>query len=132
MLELARLLYPIRCAHDRGACGAHPAYPPACPGGSMQRLRPLLAGIALVVLACLGMGAAAAAPRPPANQKLLAMAAGSFVDSVGVNLAPADAAAGWALAQRLEAAGIRHVTGPAATRPPHPATGGPRGPGGGS
>src|SRR5512132_1300479 len=102
----------------------HPAYPPACPGGSMQRLRPLLAGIALVVLACLGMGAATAAPRPPANQKLLAMAAGSFVDSVGVNLAPADAAAGWALAQRLEAAGIRHVRGPAATGPDDPALAG--------
>ena len=28
----------------------------------MPRLRPLLAGIALVVLACLGTGAAAAAP----------------------------------------------------------------------
>src|SRR4029450_794815 len=114
MLELARLLYPIRCAHDSGACGAHPAYPPACPGGSMQRLRPLLAGIALVVLACLGMGAATAAPRP-ANQKLLAMAAGSFVDSVGVNLAPADAAAGWAAAPRLATAGLPPVTGPAAT-----------------
>ena len=87
----------------------------------MQRLRPLLAGIALVVLACLGTGAAAAAPRLPANQKLLAMAAGSFVDSVGVNLAPADAAAGWALAQRLEAAGIRHVREPAATGPDDPA-----------
>src|SRR5512132_1436739 len=99
----------------------HPAYPPACPGGSMQRLRPLFAGIARVVLACLGMGAATAAPRPPANQKLLAMAAGSFLDSVGVNLAPADAAAGWALAQRLEEAGIRHVRGPAATGPDDPA-----------
>ena len=43
------------------------------------------------------------------------------MDSVGVNLAPAGAAAGWALAQRLEAAGIRHVRGPAATGPDDPA-----------
>jgi hypothetical protein len=91
----------------------------------MPRLRPLLAGIALVVLACLGTGAAAAAPTraatAPAGQKLLAMAAGSFVDSVGVNLAPADAATGWALAQKLEAAGIRHVRGPAGSGPDDPA-----------
>jgi len=93
----------------------------------MPRLRPLLAGIALVVLACLGTGAAAAAPgaaTAPATQKVPAMAAGAFVDSVGVNLAPADAAAGWALAQRLEAAGIRHVRGPAATGPDDPALAG--------
>jgi hypothetical protein len=43
------------------------------------------------------------------------------VDSVGVNLAPAGAAAGWSLAQRLEAAGIGHVRGPAATGPDDPA-----------
>jgi hypothetical protein len=48
------------------------------------------------------------------------MAAGAFVDSVGVNLAPGDAAAGWAMGQRLEAAGIRHVRGPAATGPDDP------------
>ena len=89
----------------------------------MPRLRPLLAGIALVLLACLGTAAAAAAPRAavPAGQKVPAIAAGAFVDSVGVNLAPAGAAAGWALAQRLEAAGIRHVRGPAATGPDDPA-----------
>jgi hypothetical protein len=89
----------------------------------MPRLRPLLAGIALVLLACLGTGAAAAAPSAaaPAGQKVPAIAAGAFVDSVGVNLTPAGAAAGWSLAQRLEAAGIRHVRGPAATGPDDPA-----------
>jgi hypothetical protein len=91
----------------------------------MPRLRPLLAGIALVVLACLGTGAVAAAPTPgataPAGRQLLAMAAGSFVDSVGVNLAPDGAAAGWALAQKLDAAGIRHVRGPAGSGPDDPA-----------
>ena len=89
----------------------------------MPRLRPLLAGIALVLLACLGTAAAAAAPSAavPAGQKVPAITAGAFVDSVGVNLAPAGAAAGWALAQRLEAAGIRHVRGPAATGPDDPA-----------
>jgi hypothetical protein len=89
----------------------------------MPRLRPLLAGMALVLLACLGTGAAAAAKPPaavPAAEKQLAMAAEAFVDSVGVNLAPGDAAAGWAAAQRLEAAGIRHVRGPAATGPDDP------------
>jgi hypothetical protein len=80
----------------------------------MRRLRPLLAGMALVLLACLGTGAAAASP-PPAATEELAMAAGAFVDSVGVNLAPGDAAAGWAQADRLRAAGIRHARGPAAT-----------------
>jgi hypothetical protein len=89
----------------------------------MPRLRPLLAGIALVLLACLGTGAAAAARSAavPATHKVPALAAGAFVDSVGVNLAPADDAAGWALAQRLEAAGIRHVRGPAASGPDDPA-----------
>jgi hypothetical protein len=91
----------------------------------MQRLRPLLAGIALVVLACLGTGATAAArPRAaaaPQADRQLAMAAGAFVDSVGVNVAPADAAAGWAVAQRLQAAGIGHVRAPAATEPGDPA-----------
>ena len=59
----------------------------------MPRLRPLLAGIALVLLACLGTGAAAAAPSAavPATHRVPAMAAGAFVDSVGVNLAPAGA-----------------------------------------
>src|SRR5918994_1973718 len=90
----------------------------------MPRLRPLLAGIALALLACLGTGAAATARPPAAAQpagKQLAMAAGAFTDSVGVNVAPGDAAAGWAIAQRLEAAGIRHVRGPAATGPDDPA-----------
>src|SRR5215203_380184 len=85
----------------------------------MPRLRPLLAGIALVLSACLGTAAPSAAA--PAGQKVPAIAAGAFVDSVGVNLAPAGAAAGWALAQRLEAAGIRNVRGPAATAPDDPA-----------
>ncbi|HEV3462665.1 MAG TPA: hypothetical protein VG846_01655, partial [Actinomycetota bacterium] len=84
-----------------------------------------MAGIALVVLACLGTGATAAArPRvaaAPQADRQLAMAAGAFVDSVGVNVAPAGAAAGWALAQRLQAAGIRHVRAPAATGPDDPA-----------
>ena len=59
----------------------------------MPRLRPLLAGSALVLLACLGTGAAAAAKPPaavPALEKQPAMAAGAFLDSVGVNLAPGD------------------------------------------
>ena len=49
------------------------------------------------------------------------MAAGAFTDSVGVNVPTGDAAAGWAVAQRLQAAGIRHVRGPAATGPDDPA-----------
>jgi hypothetical protein len=89
----------------------------------MPRLRPLLAGILLVLLACLGTGAAAA-PGQPAGGEELATSAGAFVDSVGVNLQPADARAGWALAERLEAAGIRHVRGPAATGPDDPALAG--------
>ena len=68
----------------------------------MPRLRPLLAGMALVLLACLGTGAAGAATAPPGWTEEPAMAAGAFVDSVGVNAAPGDAAAGWALAGRLE------------------------------
>jgi hypothetical protein len=89
----------------------------------MPRLRPLLAGSALVLLACLGTGATAAAKPPaalPAPAKQPAMSAGAFLDSVGVNLAPGDAAAAWAAAQRLEAAGIRHVRGPAPTGPDDP------------
>jgi hypothetical protein len=86
----------------------------------MRRLRPLLAGMALVLLACLGTGAAAA-PAPPAATEELAVAAAAFVDSVGVDLPPGDAAAGWAQADRLRAAGIRHARGPAATGPGDPA-----------
>jgi hypothetical protein len=85
----------------------------------MRRLRPLLAGMALVLLACLGTGAAGASA-PPAATEEPAMAAGAFVDSVGVNLPSGDAAAGWARADRLRAAGIRHVRGPAATGPDDP------------
>jgi hypothetical protein len=88
----------------------------------MRRLRPLLAGMALVLLACLGTGAAAATA-PPATEEL-AMAAGAFVDSVGVDLPPGDAAAGWAQADRLRAAGIRHARGAAATGPDDPALAG--------
>src|SRR5215217_1321386 len=51
-------------------------------------------------------------------------AAGAFADSVGVNLAASDADAGWALAERLQAAGIRHVRGPAAATPDDPALAG--------
>ena len=90
----------------------------------MPRLRPLLAGMALVLLACLGTGAAGAATAPPGWTEEPAMAAGAFVDSVGVNAAPGDAAAGWALADRLEAAGIRHVRAPAATAADDPALAG--------
>jgi hypothetical protein len=89
----------------------------------MRRLPSLLAGMTLVLLACLGTGAAAAS-RPPAATEELAMAAGAFVDSVGVNLTPGDAAAGWAQADRLRAAGIRHARGPAATGPGDPALAG--------
>jgi hypothetical protein len=80
----------------------------------MPRLRPLLAGLVLVLLACLGTGAAAAATGQPAPGEELATAAAAFTDSVGVNLRPGDAQAGWALAERLEDAGIRHVRAPAA------------------
>ena len=90
----------------------------------MPRLRPLMAGMALVLLACLGTGAAGAATAPARGTEELAMAAGAFVDSVGVNAAPGDAAAGWALADRLEAAGIRHVRAPAATATDDPALAG--------
>ena len=89
----------------------------------MRRLRPLLAGMALVLLACLGTGAAAASG-PPAATEELAVAAGAFVDSVGVDLPSGDAAAGWARADRLRAAGIRHARGPAATGPGDPALAG--------
>ncbi|HET6814152.1 MAG TPA: hypothetical protein VFJ69_09105, partial [Actinomycetota bacterium] len=91
----------------------------------MPRLRPLLAGIVLVLSACLGTGtgAAAAAGQPAAGEEL-ATAAGAFTDSVGVNVHPGDAQTGWALAERLEAAGIRHVRGPAATGPDDPALAG--------
>jgi hypothetical protein len=89
----------------------------------MPRLRPLLAGTVLVLLACLGTGAAAARTAPAAPEEP-AIAAGAFVDSVGVNLRPGDADAGWALAGRLDAAGIRHARGPAATGPADPALAG--------
>jgi hypothetical protein len=90
----------------------------------MPRLRPVMAGMALVLLACLPAGAAGAATAPAGRAEELAMAAGAFVDSVGVNVPATDAAAGWALADRLEAAGIRHVRGPAATGPNDPALAG--------
>jgi hypothetical protein len=80
----------------------------------MPRLRPLLAGILLVLLACLGTGAAAAATGQPTPGEELATAAGAFTDSVGVNVRPGDAQAGWAMAERLEDAGIGHVRAPAA------------------
>ena len=96
----------------------------------MPRLRPLLAGMVLVLLACLGTGATAGArataARTPAAGGQPAMPAGAFADSVGVNVAAADADAdaGWALAERLQAAGIRHVRGPAAATPDDPALAG--------
>jgi hypothetical protein len=74
----------------------------------MPRLRSLLAATLLALLACLGPGAAAAAGEE------VATAAGAFVDSVGVNVPTGDAQAGWAMAERLEDAGIRHVRAPAA------------------
>jgi hypothetical protein len=87
----------------------------------MPRLRPLLAGTVLVLLACLGSGTAAAATGRAAADEELATAAGAFVDSVGVNVHPGDARTGWALAERLQAAGIHHARGPAATGPDDPA-----------
>jgi hypothetical protein len=90
----------------------------------MPRLRPLLAGIVLVLLACLETGVAAARPAPAAAPDEPAIAAGAFADSIGVNLRPGDAAAGWAMAARLEAAGIRHARGPAPTGPDDPALAG--------
>jgi hypothetical protein len=89
----------------------------------LPRLRPLLAGMVLVLLACLGTGAAGAATAPAAGGQP-AMAAGAFADSVGVNVTATDAEAGWALAERLEAAGIRHVRGPAAATAGDPALAG--------
>jgi hypothetical protein len=107
----------------------------------MPRSRSLLAALALALAACLGTAAAApartgaapaAAPAPSraavaaaqdAAGDELAMAAGAFVDSIGVNARPADAAAGWALADRLRAAGIGHVRG-VATGPDDPALAG--------
>jgi hypothetical protein len=91
----------------------------------LPRLRPLLAGTALVLLACLGPGVAAAAPaagRVAAEEP--AVDAGAFVDSVGVNVPALDAAAGWAVADRLQEAGVRHVRGQAATGPDDPALAG--------
>jgi hypothetical protein len=90
----------------------------------MPRLRSLLAATLLVLLACLGPAAAAATTGQPTAGEEVATAAGAFVDSVGVNLRPPDARAGWALAERLEAAGIRHVRAPAATGPDDPALAG--------
>jgi len=84
--------------------------------------------MALVLLACLGFGAAAGAAVPaaraPAAGGQPAMAAGAFADSVGVNVTAGDGAAGFALADRLAAAGIRHVRGPAAATPDDPALAG--------
>ena len=98
----------------------------------MPRLRPLLAGLVLVLLACLGTRAAGAVGAGAAGGQP-AMAAGAFADSVGVNVAGTGtgADAGWALAERLEAAGIRHVRGPAAATPDDPALAGLRALGGG-
>ena len=74
----------------------------------MPRLRPLLSGIVLVLaLVCMGTRAAAAAGGQPAAGDELATAAGAFLDSVGVNLRPGDARAGWTLAERLQDAGIK-------------------------
>jgi hypothetical protein len=82
----------------------------------------------LVLLACLGTGSAAgakaAAVRAPAAAGEPAMAAGAFADSVGMNVAATDAGAGFAIADRLEAAGIRNVRGPATATPDDPALGG--------
>jgi hypothetical protein len=89
----------------------------------MPWLRSLLAGTLLVLLACLGTGAAAATTGQAAGEEV-ATAAGAFVDSVGVDVPTGDARAGWALAERLEEAGIRHVRGPAATGPADPALAG--------
>jgi len=84
--------------------------------------------MALVLLACLGTGATAGArttaARAPAATGQPAMAAAAFADSVGVNVAATDADAGWALADRLEAAGIRYVRGPATATPDDPALAG--------
>jgi hypothetical protein len=87
----------------------------------MPRLRPLLAVLVLALPACLAAGTAVARPASPATgHQEPAVAAATFVDSIGVNVRPGDAAAGWALADRLRAAGIRHVRGPAAAGPDDP------------
>jgi hypothetical protein len=78
----------------------------------MPRLRSLLAATLLALLACLGPGAAAAGGQAAGEE--VATAAGAFADSVGVNVPAGDAQAGWAMAERLEDAGIRHVRAPAA------------------
>lgn len=88
----------------------------------MARLRPLLAALVLALPACLAAGVAAAGPASPdSGGGEPAVAAAAFVDSIGVNARSGDAAAGWALADRLRAAGIRHVRGPAASGPDDPA-----------
>jgi hypothetical protein len=91
----------------------------------MLRLRPLLASLLLVLLACLGTGASAgAAAEPDSAGDELALTAAAFADSIGVNLPAGDAAAGWALAERLATAGIHHARGPAAAGPDDPALAG--------
>jgi hypothetical protein len=90
----------------------------------MPRMRLLLAALVVVVLAWPGTDTAGAAADRDADVEELAMAASAFVDSIGVNVGPGDAAAGWALADRLHAAGIRHARGPAATGPDDPALAG--------
>jgi hypothetical protein len=89
----------------------------------MPRLRSLLAATLLALLACLGPGAAAARGGQPAGGEEMATAAGAFTDSVGVNVPAGDAQAGWAVAERLDRAGIGHVRAPA-TGPDDPALAG--------
>jgi hypothetical protein len=87
----------------------------------MPRLRPLLA-MAVLLPACLWTAAAVpAGAAPKAARGEPAMAADAFVDSIGVNVRLGDAAAGWAVADRLAAAGIRHVRVGAATARDDPA-----------
>ena len=80
----------------------------------MPRLRPLLL-VAAVLLGPACPPAAAAPATAPAGEA--AMAAGAFLDTIGVN---ADPGGGQTLAAQLRAAGIRHVRVRAAADPADP------------
>jgi hypothetical protein len=88
----------------------------------MPRLRPLMVAMAVVLPACLWTGALApAAAAPSVGKGEPAIAADAFVDSIGVNVRLGDADAGWAAADQLADARIRHVRVGAANAADDPA-----------
>ena len=88
----------------------------------MPRSRPLMVAMAVLLPACLWAGALApAAAAPKAGKGEPAIAADAFVDSIGVNVRLGDAAAGWAVADQLADARIRHVRVGAANAADDPA-----------